>query len=54
MDYTLNRHWFKLNENDVNTRQDKLKYKDVFAKHNRSKKSPLAFLTGMLNDHYNK
>ena len=47
------RHWFKLNENDVNTRQDKLKYKDVFAKHNRFKKSPLAFLTGMLNDHYN-
>ena len=48
------RHWFKLNDNDVNTRQTKLKYKEVFAKHDRFKKSPLAFLTDMLNDNYIK
>ena len=47
------RHWFKPNDNEVNTRQTKLKYKEVFAKHDRFKKSPLAFLTDMLNNHYN-
>ena len=44
--------WFKPNDNDVNTRQTKTKYKEVLAKHSRLKKSPLSFLTDMLNDNY--
>jgi hypothetical protein len=44
--------WFKLNDNKVNTRQYKYKYKEVLAKHDRFETSPLNFLTGLLNDHY--
>ena len=46
--------WFKLNDNQVNTRQYKYKYKEVLAKHDRFERSPLCFLTGLLNDHYKK
>ena len=46
--------WFQLNDNQVNTRQTKYKYKEVLAKHDRFERSPLSFLTGMLNDHYKK
>ena len=43
--------WFKLNDNPVNTRQSKEKYCTVQAQHTRFKKSPLNFLTNLLNDH---
>ena len=46
--------WFKPNDNDVNTRQTKTKYKEVLAKHSRLQKSPLSFLTDMLHDNYKK
>ena len=48
------RNWFKQNSNAVNTRQTKTKYTEVYAKHSRFKKSPLSFLTNMLNEHYIK
>ena len=41
--------WFKLNNVDVNTRQDKMKYCNVFAKKNRYQKSPISYLTTLLN-----
>ena len=46
--------WFVPNDNDVNTRQIKTKYKEVLAKHSRLQKSPISFLTDMLNDNYKK
>ena len=46
--------WFKLNTNDVNTRQEKFKYCDVQYSHKRFKDSPISYLTGLLNDHYSK
>ena len=48
------RHWFKLNGQTVNTRQDKFKYCEVQARLGRFKKSPISFLTNMLNAHHNK
>ena len=48
------RHWFKRNTVKVNTRQEKPKYCEVKAKHTRFEKSPLCFLTKMLNQHYRK
>ena len=48
------KHWFKLNDQTVNTRQEKYKYCDVKARLNRFKKSPISFLTNMLNEHYSK
>jgi hypothetical protein len=47
------RNWFKHNTVKVNTRQEKKKYCDK-AKHARFEKSPLCFLTKMLNQHYRK
>ena len=46
--------WFKESDYKQNTRQDKYKYCDVKAKHNRLDKSPLSFLTKTLNEYYNK
>jgi hypothetical protein len=33
--------WFKLDDNQVNTRQTKYKYKEVLAKHDRFEKNPI-------------
>jgi len=50
--------WFTLTNPKLNTRKDKFKNKDrylnVNAKHSRLAKSPLGFLTKMLNDYYKK
>ena len=46
------RFWFKRNEKRTNTRQPGLKYHRVKAFHTRFEKSPLSFLTNMLNMHY--
>ena len=46
------KQWFKLNDQTVNTRQQKMKYCDVKARLSRFKKSPISFLTNMLNEHY--
>ena len=48
------KNWFQPNRNAVNTRMEKTKYTEVFARHKRFKTSPLSFLTNMLNEHYNK
>ena len=48
------KHWFKLNDMTVNTRQEKLKYCEVQARLCRFKKSPISFLTNILNEHYSK
>ena len=46
------RHWFKINKNDNNTRSKKAKYSEVTARLSRFKRSPISFLTTMLNEHY--
>ena len=46
------KHWFKAADHKQNTRQEKLKYCEVQAKHSRFKKSPLSVLTRMLNEYY--
>ena len=46
--------WFKPATYPQDTRQDKLKYCKVNAKHSRFMKSPISFLTNLLNEHYNK
>ena len=49
--------WFKLNSNYSHTRNSNakfVKYKEIYAKHSRFQKSPLGFLTGLLNDKYSK
>ena len=43
------RNWFKLNMNTVNTRQENKLYCHVYSNHNRFDKSPLAYLTNLLN-----
>ena len=48
------KHWFKLNNNNVNTRSEKLKYCQVQARLTRFEKSPISFITNMLNEHYRK
>ena len=48
------KHWFKPADHKQNTRQEKLKYCEVQAKHSRFKKSPLSVLTRMLNEYYIK
>ena len=47
-------HWFKVSNPKPNTRQKTSKYCQVKAMHNRFQKSPLSFLTRMLNEHYPK
>ena len=46
------RNWFKLNQKTTNTRSKKFKYCEVSARLSRFKKSPISFLTSMLNEHY--
>ena len=46
--------WFKPATYPQDTRQDKLKYCKVNTKHSRFMKSPISFLTNLLNEHYNK
>ena len=46
--------WFKPASKSVNTRSKPLKYCEVKANHSRFFKSPLGFLTRMLNTHYQK
>ena len=48
------RKWFKFNTQTVNTRQEKTKYVKVRARLSRLEKSPISFLTNMLNHHYSK
>ena len=46
------KNWFKPSVKICNTRQELLKYCDVKANHTRFEKSPLSFLTRLLNMHY--
>ena len=48
------KNWFKLNTKNFNTRSEKLKYCQVQARLSRMEKSPISFLTNMLNEHYKK
>ena len=48
------RFWFKPNEKKANTRQNATKYCPVVANHTRFEKSPLSFLTKLLNMYYSK
>ena len=48
--HTKHRNWFKVNMNTVNTRQDKPLYSPVYSNHDRFDRSPLAYLTNLLND----
>ena len=41
--------WFKTNTMNVNTRQEKTKYCKVAARTNRYMKSPISYLTTLLN-----
>lgn len=43
-------HWFNLDESSVNTRSKKLLLKPVSARTNRFEKSPIAYLTKLLNN----
>ena len=43
--------WFKLSDRKQCTRKDKPKFCEVYAKHSRLYKSPIAFLTRLLNEH---
>ena len=47
------KHWFKEQHRPYNTRC-KTKYKEPHAMHSRYAKSPIAYLTKLLNLHYNK
>ena len=46
--------WFKPSEKKVKTRQNATKYCPVVANHARFEKSPLSFLTKLLNIYYSK
>ena len=46
--------WFKLNMNKKPTRVTKPKYCPVFARTKRFQDSPISYLTGLLNKHYQK
>ena len=48
------RFWFKPSEKKVNTRLNTTKYCPVVANHTRFEKSPLSFLTKLLNRYYSK
>ena len=40
------KEWFKLNNNNSKTRQNKTKYCDVISRHTRFQNSPISFLRG--------
>ena len=44
--------WFQINTKPTNTRQHKSKYLEVQHKLSRFKKSPISYLTRILNEHY--
>ena len=44
--------WFKKNTKNVNTRHPAMKYCNVKANHARFEKSPISYLTNLLNTHY--
>ena len=46
--------WFKPATKNVNTRAQANKYCDVIANHSRFSKSPISFITKLLNKHHNK
>ena len=46
--------WFKEKNKTYNTRLKKTKYLEVHFNHNRYEKSPLGYLTRLLNMHYSK
>ena len=48
------KHWFKENTRTYNTRRKKSKYLEVHFNHARYEKSPLGYLTRLLNNHYSK
>ena len=52
--HTKFQKWFKPAHYSQDTRQEKFKYCKVQAKHNRFEKSPLCFLTKMLNAYHNR
>ena len=52
--HTKFQKWFKPAHYSQDTRQEKFKYCKVQAKHNRFEKSPLSFLTKMLNAYHNR
>ena len=45
-------NWFKLNDKRSNTRLDRAKYCDVWARHTRFQNSPISFLTRLLNQYH--
>ena len=48
------RNWFTPSVKRANTRHQKDKYCQVWAKHNRMEKSPIAFLTNLLDAYYRR
>ena len=45
-------YWFKKNVKNVNTRHSTMKYCTVKANHTRFEKSPISYLTKLLNTYY--
>ena len=45
-------YWFKKNIKNVNTRHPTMKYCTVKANHTRFEKSPISYLTKLLNSYY--
>jgi hypothetical protein len=43
------RNWFKPNTSEMNTRQEQLKFKEVFCRTDRYEDSPISYLTNLLN-----
>ena len=50
--HTKHKKWFQINQNLTDTRQPKNKYLDVKYRLTRFKKSPISYLTRILNEHY--
>ena len=48
------KYWFKLNENYKNTRTEKSRYCEVKSRLSRLQRSPISFLTNILNDYYRR
>ena len=52
--HTKFQNWFKPSKVSQDTRQEKFKYCDVKAQHNRFSKSPLSYLTHLLNEYHSR
>ena len=48
------KEWFKINNNNSKTRQNKTKYCEVISRHTRFHNSPISFLTRLLNEYHRK